>query len=149
MQRFWGISVLKVLLAVGLVVWIVVASVANRTAPPADLMAAAAAVTVGIVGFAVVRVDVDDAGVRIGLGPWSVPRRPLRWSGLSRVQVTRVSPFFGRGSRGVGLYCVRPGAALQFTLTDGSYLSVSVTGAEACLRAINEHRHEASAERSS
>lgn len=135
---YWGLSAFRLLVPVVVATWVLLASLMNRVPPPADLTFVVAAVTPLMLLFGVARLEVRATGVRIGLGPWGYPYRLLRWSDVSSVRVVRVSPFFGRGAKGVGFYCVRPGKGLQFNLANGSHVAVSVGAADASLRRIHD-----------
>ena len=135
MSVYWGASLLRLSTPAVFVGWTVLTSATAL----ADVLWLAAALTVGMLEFGLSKVEVGDTRVRFGLGPWAFPRRSYPWSEISSVRPVTVSPFFGRGARGVSLYCIRPGKALEFSLADGRHFTIAVGRLDACFKDVLHH----------
>ena len=104
-------------------------------------VAVGAFVSWSAINFGSVVLVLDGAGVHVSFGPWSWPRRDLPWAGVTAARVVdvRAWPWGGWGMRwrpGDGTAAlVRQGPGVEFTLTSGKVLVVTLDDADAAAAA--------------
>lgn len=135
-------AALGVLVAVG-GSWVVLAlpDKDGGTTPPGYALItliSGAVITAAAVVFSRVDLRLDPDGVHVSFGPWAWPRRDITWSEVRRAAVVEVRalPWGGWGYRwnpwkkGTAAL-MRRGPGIEFHLTDGSVLVVTVDNADA------------------